>query len=119
MDAIVVEGLRGATRVGVTEEERARPQFVIIDVIVHADLSAPARTDELGDTIDYSTVTSTVAGVLAATEAKLLEHLAHHVAAAMLAFEGVEKVTVEVVKESPPIAEETRRVGVRIERDAG
>jgi dihydroneopterin aldolase len=119
MDAIVVEGLRAPTRIGVTNEERAQPQVVIVDLVLHTDLGAAATSDELGDTVDYSTVTTRVADLLASTEAKLLEHLAQRIADSMLALGGIQKVTVEVAKESPPIEEETGRVGVRIERTAG
>lgn len=115
-DALRIKGLRVRARLGVTEEERAAPREVRIDIDIECDLERAARSDELGDTVDYGRVLATVADAVEGGESKLLEHLAHRVASVVTGFEGVRRVTVEVSK-SPPVEQEVEAVAVRIERD--
>lgn len=117
-DALFVRGLRVACRVGVPDEERAHPQVVVIDVEAELDLSAAAQSDDLNDTLDYGVLTGEIARVAAATEARLLEHLAGVIADTVLGWHGVGRVTVAVAKERAPIPEEVEAVGVRIVRPA-
>jgi len=119
MDRIVIRDLRIPTRVGVTDEERSRPQPVLVNIEVGTDLSAAGASDELADTVDYDRVITAVAGLLKTEEAKLLEHLADSIAALIVRFDGVRTVTVEILKEVPPVAEDVGPVGVSIERSAG
>ena len=53
-DRITLRGMRFLGRHGVELEERLEPQPFEVDVIVRADLSRPAASDDLVDTIDYS-----------------------------------------------------------------
>ncbi|MGH2819498.1 MAG: dihydroneopterin aldolase [Actinomycetota bacterium] len=116
MDVIRIRGLRVDTHIGVTAEERARPQTVVVDVEVHTDLTRAGRSDELSHTIDYGHLVQRVAEAVRSAEARLLEHVAEEVAALVRGLEGVTGVAVEVGKASPPLSEELERVSVRIER---
>jgi dihydroneopterin aldolase len=116
VDKISIHDLRVEMRIGVTEEERAAPRPVLISVDMWADLVSSGQSDELSETIDYHAVTVAIAELVRATEAKLLEHVAEKIAALIGTFGGVDGVSVEVTKESPPIAEDVRAVSVKIER---
>jgi dihydroneopterin aldolase len=117
-DTIRIRGLQVQTRVGVTPEERARPQIVVVDLEVSADLARAAASDSLEDTIDYAVLTTTVADVIRSSEARLLEHLASTVVSVVSRMDGVLGVTVEIAKRPPPVDERVDAVGVRIERHA-
>jgi dihydroneopterin aldolase len=117
-DALLIRGLRLDARVGVTDAERQKPQTVRMDIAIRADLSQPATSDDLGDTIDYSAAVATVADAVRATECRLLEHLASHVATRVSYMHGVLGVTVEVSKEPPPVDADVEAVVVRIERQS-
>jgi FolB domain-containing protein len=119
MDSIFVRQLRLPVRVGVTREERARAQFVFLDLELSRDLARAGATDDLAETFDYGAITSGVAKLLERTEVLLLERLAQTVAEFLLAEDGVLGVTVSVAKEAPPIEEQTSAVGVRIVRTKG
>ncbi|HYZ46764.1 MAG TPA: dihydroneopterin aldolase [Actinomycetota bacterium] len=113
-DAIVVRGLRVATRIGVTERERTQPQTVVVDLEITADLTRAAASDDLADTVDYSAVVDRVETFVAAAESNLLEHLAARVASVVSRMDGVERVTVEITKDPPPVEQEVDRVSVKI-----
>ena len=88
----------------------------MIDVELERDLSAAAASDDLTDTIDYDRLTSYVAELVRTSSSKLLEHLAGTIAEQVGSLPGVERVTVEVSKESPPVSEHVGKIAVRISR---
>ena len=117
-DLIRIRGLRAKTRIGVTEEERAVDQVVIVDLDIHADLLPSGRSDDLVDTVDYDSTITQVVALLRAGERKLLEHLAEEIGALITRHPAVKGVTVEVAKENLPVDEDVSTVVVRIERPA-
>jgi dihydroneopterin aldolase len=115
-DLITIKGLKVPARIGVTDQERSVPQTVIVDLDLVVDLSAAAASDDLADTVDYDRLTSYVAELVRTSGSKLLEHLAGSIATSVCSLSGVERVTVEVSKESPPVGEEVGTIAVRITR---
>ena len=117
-DRILISGLRVRTRVGWPDEERAEPQFVLVDLVLETDVSASSASDDLADTVDYAEVISAVAEHASSTETRLLERLAVEIAEMVSALKGVKRVSVEVAKEVVPVPEEVGRVAVHVERPA-
>ena len=115
-DHILISGLRVETRVGWTDEERAHPQAVLIDIDVETDTRAAAASDDLGDTVDYASAISEVVAHVEGRETRLLERLAGEIAKMVSARNGVKRVTVEIAKEVVPVPEEVARVAVRVVR---
>lgn len=117
-DHILISGLRVETRVGWTDEERATPQFVLVDLDLEIDTEVSSASDDLRDTVDYAGVISDVARHVSARETRLLERLAAEVAEMVSAVNGVKRVSVEIGKEVVPVPEEVDRVAVRVERSS-
>ncbi|MGH2699572.1 MAG: dihydroneopterin aldolase [Actinomycetota bacterium] len=116
MDVISIRNLRVATHIGVTEEERSEPQWVLVSVELRTDLGAAAKSDALDDTINYHWATNEIAAIVRSSECRLLEYLAGKIASQMSKIERVDGVTVEVAKESLPVEEDVGGIAVRIER---
>jgi dihydroneopterin aldolase len=114
--SICIAGLRLLGRHGVLPEEQQRAQPFEVDITIDADVAAAARTDELGATVDYGAVISSVAEIVEAKSFALLEALAAAIADDVLARPGVDAVTVEVRKLRPPVAANVASVGVRLRR---
>ncbi len=117
-DRIELRGLRVSAFCGLLSEERARRQPFEVDLDVHADLSAAAVSDDLADTVDYGSLTTTVAAVATAERSDLMERFAGRIAEVVLAIEGVDAATVVVRKLRPPVPEDLATSGVRIHRTA-
>lgn len=115
-DAITVRGLRVPTLIGVTADERDRKQVVVVDLEVEIDLGKASRSDNLADTLDYSSLVAGVARVASEGSRSLLESLSEDIAAFVLGYEGVESVTVEVAKADVPVQENVGSVAVRMRR---
>src|ERR687895_1361760 len=113
-DRISVRGLLVDAHIGVTEEERARPQTLRLDVDIEADLSAAAASDDLGDTIDYAATVSLISDTVRSSRCKLLEHLAYEVASVVSCMELVTGVSVAISKQPPPVSESIDAIVVRI-----
>jgi FolB domain-containing protein len=97
-DHINIKGLRVVTRVGVPDRERARPQTVSVSVSITLAKSFKGFDDKLEHTIDYFRVSESLRDVAASGERQLIETLAEDLAAAVVAFDGVCAVTLEVEK---------------------
>lgn len=115
-DRITISGLKVPARIGVTPQERSVPQVVVVDLELTVDLTAAESSDDLADTVDYDRLTSYVAEVVRTSHSKLLENLAGSIATQVCSLSGVERVTVEVSKESPPVGENVGKIAVRITR---
>ncbi|MCU1353812.1 MAG: dihydroneopterin aldolase [Acidimicrobiales bacterium] len=116
-DLIELRGLLAMGICGALPEEQDRPQPLELDLDVVADLAPAGASDELSDTIDYGALCALVDGVVTGERFTLLERLAARVAEVVLASDGrVDAVTVWVRKLRPPVPQQLRTSGVRIER---
>ena len=76
MDKIIINDLEVFYRIGVSEEERAAPQRLLISLEMTRDVSAAAAADDLTKTIDYYAVTRRLLAFGERRSWKLLEKLA-------------------------------------------
>jgi FolB domain-containing protein len=90
--------------VGVPDEERAKPQRLLLTVGMGFDFSAAVKTDSLAGTIDYFAVTQRLLKFGEGRSWKLIEKLAAEIADAVLSEFKPESVTVEVKKFPMPQA---------------
>lgn len=116
MDSIIVRDLRVKAHVGVTEQERAEAQLLVISVELYTDLRKAGKSDALADTVDYGRVTGEIEALVTSSEAALLESLAEKIAGHIAAMPGINGVSVEIAKDAPPLQQEVGCVAVRIER---
>ncbi len=115
-DRISVRGMRFQGRHGVTSEERAEPQPIEVDVVLRIDLSHPAETDELADTIDYAAVYVLTRDIVQERSFHLIEALAGAIADAVLADQPVDDVEVRVRKPKAPLPGAFETVEAQIRR---
>jgi dihydroneopterin aldolase len=101
---------------GVLPEEQTRPQPFEVDLDVESDLSVAARSDDVGDTIDYGALAERVVHIVSNEHFQLLERLAERIAEAVLADPRATSVTVAVRKLRPPVPVDMATAGVRITR---
>jgi dihydroneopterin aldolase len=84
-----------------------------MDLDLELDLTRPAETDQLADTVSYEEVYLTAQHMAGGGRCKLLEHLAASVADGMLAqFAILEAVTVSLRKMNLPFPNTCREVEV-------
>ena len=115
-DRITLRGMRFLGRHGVELEERLEPQPFEVDLILRGDLSAPAASDDLADTVDYSAAFSLVGEVVEGRSYRLIEALAGAIADAVLAAHAVDDVEVRVRKPKAPLPGAFDTVEVRLRR---
>jgi dihydroneopterin aldolase len=118
-DRITLRGLRFLGRHGVLLEERMEPQPFEVDVIIRGDLSVPAASDELADTVDYGTVFGLVGEVVEGASYRLIEALAGGIADAIMDGLPVDDVEVRVRKPKAPLPGAFETVEARLRRRRG
>ena len=114
MDKIFVKNLVVSCRVGVTREERAKKQKVVVDIDVFCDLSQAGTMDDLNKSISYSEIQEKITDFITKGDFKLLESIAEGIATMCLQNPLASKVIVSVKKEKyveKPI------MGIEISRD--
>lgn len=115
-DRITLRGMRFMGRHGVNPEEQVTPQPFEVDLILRTDLSRPAASDELGDTIDYAAAFTLVAGIVEERSYRLIERLAGAIVQEVLAAFAVDDVEVRVRKPKAPMAGTFDTVEARLRR---
>jgi 7,8-dihydroneopterin aldolase/epimerase/oxygenase len=113
MDQILISDLEVWYAVGVTEDERAKPQRLLLGIAMDRDLRMAASRDDLADTIDYQAVAQRLLHFGDDRHWQLIETIAADIAQMILEDYRPKAVTVEVKKF--PIAQ-AQYVSVRITR---
>ena len=113
MSKINIVDLEVFLHVGVPDEERAKPQRVLLTVGMDFDFSSAARTDSIAETIDYFAVAQRLLKFGEGRSWKLIEKLAADVADLVVSEFKPQSVTVEVKKFPIPQA---RYVSVSVTR---
>jgi dihydroneopterin aldolase len=84
--------------VGVPEEERARPQRLLLTIEMQFDFSTAAKSDSIADTIDYFAVSQKLLKFGEGKSWKLIEKLAADIREMILSEFKPGSVSVEVKK---------------------
>ncbi|MCB0320595.1 MAG: dihydroneopterin aldolase [Bdellovibrionales bacterium] len=82
---ILIHDFQLLVKLGCSNEERAFPQIVRVDLEIELESEMSAASDELDDTVDYMLVISELEQLCSACEFKLLEYLAGQMAETILA----------------------------------
>jgi 7,8-dihydroneopterin aldolase/epimerase/oxygenase len=104
MSKISIVDLEVYYSVGVTEEERAKPQRLLLTVEMAFDFSVAAVSDRIEKTIDYQRVAEDLLKFGEGRSWKLLEKLVSNMADRLLVGYKPQSVWVEVKKFSVPQA---------------
>jgi 7,8-dihydroneopterin aldolase/epimerase/oxygenase len=115
MGQIALEGMEFFAYHGHFDEEQKIGNKYSIDVFIDSDLSQPANSDNLKDTVNYGEVYEIVKAVMFKKH-RLLEHVGQEIIEAIkLKFKTIEKVKVTVSKYNPPIGGVCEKAKVSLE----
>ncbi len=104
MSFITIVDLEVFYRVGISEEERAKPQRLLLTLDIKFDFSSAAVSGRIGRTVDYYEVTQRLLKLGETRSWRLIESVATDVADKILSEFRPENVTVEMKKFSIPEA---------------
>lgn len=116
MDKIIINGLSVNSLIGVYDWERESETTLIVDLCLELDLSKPARSDDVADTVDYAHVAELVASVASDSKFELLEALADSMITAVMQKYPVLKGMVRITK--PGILPNAQNVAIELNREA-
>ena len=114
MDTVFIKGLKAASVIGCYDWERDIRQTLVIDLELKADFTRAAQTDALKYALDYAAISRRVIAVCDESRFQLLEALAEHLAAIVLAEFSVNGLRMTITK--PGAVSEADGVGVVVER---
>jgi len=97
-DEIHIEQLEVSVRIGVPEEERAKPQQLTVSISFWPRQQAYDLEDKIGQTVNYSAVAEETKSFISNQSVSLIETLADRLAMHLLKSFPIQKVTVELRK---------------------
>ncbi len=112
-DSVFIEGLKCQVHIGVTDQERAKAQSVVLDLKLKTSLKEAGEQDQMSHAVDYARACTLAKQLVEKSTYQLVEALAESVAAVLLKEFAIQSVEVKVRKFSVPEAD---AVGVQIER---
>lgn len=116
MGKIILENIRIHSNHGCLDEEALIGSDYLIDLIIDADLSKSAKTDELSDTVDYVHLNKIVKEEVL-IRSKLLETVANRI---LLRIENelpmVSFAKIKLSKVNPPIGGNVEKVSIVLEK---
>jgi len=114
MDQVFIKDLVARGIIGINDWEREKPQEILINIVMYADLSVAGDSDDINDCVNYRTVAKKVLAHAESASRFTVEALAADLSKICLQMPRVEKVRVRV--EKPGASRFSRSVGVEIER---
>ncbi len=114
MDQVIIKDLLCRGVIGITDQERAQPQDILVNVVIFTDTLRASQTDSIDDCVNYRTVAKKILAFVEEARRHTVEALANDLAAICLAEPGVQMVRLRV--EKPGAVRFSKSVGVEIER---
>jgi 7,8-dihydroneopterin aldolase/epimerase/oxygenase len=114
-DKIHIEQLDVFTRVGVPEEERAKPQRLAVSISFWPYQQTRDLADNIEGTVNYSAVAEETKNFLHDQSIKLIETLAEVLASHLLKSFPIQKITIELRKFA---LEDAKYVSITVTRTA-
>ena len=115
MDQVFIRDLVARGIIGVNDWEREKPQEILINIVLFADLHEAGNSDNIRDSVNYRTVAKKVLAHSETAQRQTVEALAADIARLCFEESGVQRVRVRV--EKPGAVRFSRSVGVEIERN--
>jgi dihydroneopterin aldolase len=113
-DCVFVRGLEFEGNHGYSAAERRGTRRFRVNLTLELDLAAAARSDRIGDTVDYWKVSEIVVALGTKSTFRLLEALAGAIGARIQELYPRAQVVVELEKLAPPCPGVPAACGVRI-----
>jgi len=112
MGKLILNEIRVYAFHGCMEEEKRIGSDYIVNLEVETDMINPAKSDDIGDAVDYVILNKIVKEEMS-VRSKLLEHVAQRIIDRVLKqFSEVENVVVSVAKQNPPLGGDVGEVCV-------
>ena len=114
MDHVFIKDLLVRAVIGISEQERAQPQDILINITIFTDICDASKSDSIDDCVNYRSMAKKVIAHTENAQRYTVEALAQDIADLLLEESRVLKVQVRV--EKPGAVRFSRSVGVEIER---
>ncbi len=115
MDTLILKGCRFSCAIGVTKEERALRQPIVMDIELTVDTARATESDAIADTTDYLAVYEKVKALAEGEEVNLVETLGERVSRMIFASFPVSTLTLTIQK-IRPMEGKGDWAGIRLER---
>lgn len=114
MDKVIIKDLLARGIIGINDWEREKPQDILINIVLFADIQQAGENDDIQHSVNYRTIAKKAISHAETSAPLTVEKLAEDLAKLCLKENNVLKVRVRV--EKPGAVRFAGSVGVEIER---
>lgn len=115
LDRIYIKDLVVPGIIGIKPDERVTPQDVLVNATLWVDTRPAAGSDDIGDAVNYRTLTKAIIAHIESGDPMLVERLVAELAA--IALRSDERIhQVEMSVEKPGALRHARSVGITVRR---
>jgi len=120
MGKIVIEEMEFYAFHGHYQEEQIVGNRFLVDLELETNLSAPAKSDQLDDALNYQQAYKLIKNEMRRTKSNLLENIGKRILDALFReMKGIEQATIRIRKMHPPMGGPIQSVGVTMSRRNG
>ena len=98
MDRVYLKNYVVVAKHGYYKEEHSKSQRFVVSVVVSCDMKQAGTSDKLAETLNYELIRKVVHEILMKSPHDLIESLAEEIASAILGYEKVTAVEVDIAK---------------------
>ena len=113
-DKIIISDLSLKAVIGVFDWEQNHPQMIQVTIVLYVDCHKAAKTDELIDAVDYSSIANRIKSFVETSRFQLIETLVESIAKVIVSEFSIDAIDVTVNK--PNAIKFAKTVGVMIHR---
>jgi D-erythro-7,8-dihydroneopterin triphosphate epimerase len=113
-DLIKIEGIEANCIIGINPDEKINPQPIIINLTLYTSFEKASNTDDINNTINYSTLVKSVKDFTSKSKFNLIETLGAKIAEMVLNDLKVTEVEVEIKK--PNALHQNEKVSILLSR---
>jgi dihydroneopterin aldolase len=102
---------------GLSSAEKETGRRYEVDCELYLDLEKAARSERIGETVNYARVYDTVADIVMNQKFSLIEAIAAKICDELIGYDRVNKIVVRVRKKMPPIPGNLDHIEVEMQRE--
>ena len=112
-DSIVIKNIEVSCLIGINADEKINPQPIIINLKLFTSFEKASQSDQIEDTINYSTLVKSIKEFTTKSRFNLLETMGEKLSKKILEDKKIKEVEIEIIK---PNALASERVSIIIKR---
>jgi len=113
-DSIAIKNIEVSCLIGINPDEKINPQSIIINLKLFTSFEKASQSDQIEDTVNYSTLVKSIKEFISKSKFNLLEAMGEKLSQKILEDKKIKEVEIEIIK--PDALTNSEKVSIIIQR---